>query len=209
MQPVFETKGLVFQDKIHYPDLRIDEGAATFIKGPSGSGKSTLLRLFNATVSGSGGTVFYQGRDVNTMDTIALRREAVLAGQSVYLFPDTIEDNFRLYHRFHQSAPPDSDGMTEYLDLCGMNVSPDFSCRSMSGGERQRVYLAVALSMRPAVLMLDEPTSALDGALSRQVMANIKARCHLNGTTLIVISHDELLTDIYADHTILIGGEDS
>lgn len=207
MEPVFRTSGLVFQNKIHYPDLQIEEGAATFIKGPSGSGKSTLLRLFNATASGSSGSVFYQGRNLDTLDTIDLRREAVLAGQSVYLFPDTIENNFRLYHQFHKSPVPDTGEISSYLELCGMSVPTDSTCRSMSGGERQRVYLAIALSMRPAVLMLDEPTSALDGNLARQVMDHIKTRCQSKGTTLIVISHDDQLTNIYADHTIFIGGE--
>ena len=80
--PLFQTQGLRFQDFLSYPDLVLPRDRATFLVGPSGVGKSTLLRLFNATLSPSAGRVLYNGRDVASMDTLALRREVSLVSRS-------------------------------------------------------------------------------------------------------------------------------
>jgi ABC-type proline/glycine betaine transport systems, ATPase components len=80
-----QTRGLAY-GQISYRDLDIEEGKATFISGPSGCGKSTLLRLFNKTLAPTAGTVLYRGQDMAQTDSIALRRDVLLAGQSVFLF---------------------------------------------------------------------------------------------------------------------------
>lgn len=72
---ILETKDLVFQDMIFYQDIKIQNQKANFIIGKSGSGKSTLLRLFNGTLTPSGGITFYQGVDITLIDTIELRQE--------------------------------------------------------------------------------------------------------------------------------------
>ena len=75
MQTVFQTKNLAFLDVVHYPDILIEGGIATFLTGPSGSGKSTLLRLFNKTLSPSSGSILFFNQDIAMMETTALRSE--------------------------------------------------------------------------------------------------------------------------------------
>lgn len=97
--------------------------------------------------------------------------------------------------------------MTYYLDLCSVPFSLDSDCTNMSGGERQRVYIAIFLSFKPKVLMLDEPTSALDKETGIKVIDNILTYCKKNEITVVAVSHDGDIIDKFADHIIAIGEE--
>lgn len=202
MSALLSTKSLVFNEMISYPDINIERGNILFLSGASGCGKSTLFRLLNATHSPSSGSIFYNGEDIAALDTIALRRKIILAGQAYYLFKGTIEENFRIFHRYNESEMPEKSALEEYLKMCCVDFASDAPCDTMSGGEKQRVFLSAALSMKPEVLLLDEPTSALDAKTANQVMENILAFCKQNRTTLLVISHDKALQDKYAETVI-------
>jgi putative ABC transport system ATP-binding protein len=76
----------------------------------------------------------------------------------------------------------------------------------MSGGERQRVYIAIFLSFLPKVIMLDEPTSALDKENSTKVIQNIIAFCKEKGIVVIIVSHDNQIVEHFAENIITIGG---
>ncbi len=144
--------------------MSIMHGQTTFIKGESGSGKSTLLKLFSALESPSDGKIYYNGTDIQDIDTIDLRREVTLVSQAFYLFDGTIRDNFGEFYKFRNQDVIGDDLIWKYLDICMMDHDIDSDTVSMSGGERQRVFIAVCLSFLPKVIMLDEPTSALDSA---------------------------------------------
>ena len=77
----------------------------------------------------------------------------------------------------------------------------------MSGGERQRIYIAICLSFHPKVLMLDEPTSALDEATAVSLLQNLKQYCNEHGITLIAITHDKTLAKSYGDEYISLDSE--
>jgi putative ABC transport system ATP-binding protein len=206
MEIIISTKDLEFQSFIKYPDLAIQKGDIVFISGPSGCGKSTLLRLFNATHSPSQGYVYFKEDDISLTDTISLRRNIILAGQNVYLFNGTILDNFQIYHQYSESTLPSEEELLNYLRLCSIPFPLATLCDKMSGGEKQRVFLSIALSLRPKVLMLDEPTSALDEHTANIVMANIIGFCKENHITLLVVSHDKLLQEKYAQTVIRLEG---
>ncbi|NCB62334.1 MAG: ATP-binding cassette domain-containing protein [Clostridia bacterium] len=205
MTPVLTAEDVVFRNLIRYPSIQVAEGAAAFITGPSGCGKSTLLRLFNGTYSPDAGTVSYEGSNILWLNPIDLRREILLAGQAAYLFPGTIRDNFRFYAQYRDEAPAAAEKMAESLALCQVPFGPDDCCDKMSGGEKQRVFLAICLSFTPKVLMLDEPTSALDTRTADALMSAVKAHCGGHGVTLLVVSHDSALAERYADQRILLG----
>lgn len=207
MKELFRTENLVFQEKIAYPDLRLKKGGAIFISGPSGSGKSSLLRLLNGTMSPSGGKIYFNGEDIESIDTIALRRKVILGGQAVFLFRGSILENFEAYHKYHESNSPIEIEIEEFLRLCGAPFGVSDLCDTMSGGERQRVFLAILLSLLPEVILLDEPTSALDGALSIEVIDNILGFCEEKEITPMIVSHDMGLRDRFAKVIVEIGGE--
>ena len=166
MKELFRTLGLAVNG-IRYPDMTIYENKITFLTGPSGCGKSTLFRIFNGTLDPEEGTLFYRGQDIRGLDSLTHRREVSLVSQSVFLFPGTIRENFRQFYQFRELPEPDPDRIRFFLELCCLTADPDTDCTTFSGGEKQRVYLAIFLSFEPRVVLLDEPTSALDTITSR------------------------------------------
>ncbi len=197
-----------FENLIDYPDIEIESGRITFICGRSGCGKSTLLRLLNGTVSPQGGGIFFDGRNIDDFDTVALRKELLLVGQTVYLFDSTIKENFEEFWRYRELPVPSDEEIRSFLSICCADFPLDMSCTSMSGGERQRVYIAIYLSFMPKVLMLDEPTSALDLKTSVLMMENLVSYCKENRITMIVVSHDKALAERFADKIIVLEGSE-
>ncbi len=202
---LFETKKLCFKDFICYTDLVIEDEKINFIVGPSGSGKSTLLKLFNKTQEYSLGDIFYQGKSLSEYKSISLRREVNLVSQSVYLFPGTVRENFELYYRYCECELELSDErMKKFLLLAEADFDVEECCDNMSGGERQRIYIAICISMEARVIMLDEPTSALDEETSEKVLGNIIQYVKESARTLVVISHNNYLAERYSENTITL-----
>lgn len=201
---VFETNNVSFNNMIQYKDIQIKEGKVNFIVGKSGTGKSTLLRLFNGMLSPSDGTITYNDIDISQMDTITLRKDVLLISQSVYLFDGSIEENFKEFYRYRDMAAPTQEVMKEFLELCCIPFPLDKDCTTMSGGEKQRVYIAIYLSFLPKVIMLDEPTSALDKENSNDVIENLITFAKDKGITVIIVSHDPKITEKFAEEVITI-----
>lgn len=204
---LFYISDINFNDNIKYSNIEIEEKRATFILGKSGTGKSTLLKLLNASISPRTGVILYKDKPLMHYDTIWLRREITLVSQNVFLFDDTIKNNFTEFHHYRELPPPQEKTILEFLQLCLADFPIDTNCREMSGGERQRIFIAICLSFMPKVLMLDEPTSALDEHTSKKLMSNLKSYCKENNITLIVITHDKQLSEQYADEVICLDSE--
>lgn len=201
---VLRTDDLSFKNFLHFPNMNILKGSVTFISGESGTGKSTLLRLFNGTHTPSSGSVFFNDQELETFEPIELRRTILLAGQSVFLFDKTIQENFSEFFTYRGEVPPSDDVINKCLAVCRADFPLISDCHLLSGGERQRVFLAICLSMNSEVLLLDEPTSALDGINGKKVMKNICDFCRDAGKSLIVVSHDVSLAESFADNEIVI-----
>jgi len=204
----FVTKGLVARNNISYPDIVIPRNGTTFIVGESGTGKSTLLKLFNQTethTSGRIGTFFTP--DISEIDTITLRLNVILCGQNVFLFDMTVRDNFNEFRKYmHLTHTFPDDEIKKFLEICCAENDLDRMCGNLSGGERARVFLAICLSFASTVLMLDEPTSSLDHETAAAVIGNVKAYCAENEITLVIVSHDRTVIDVFADNIIDLGG---
>lgn len=200
---ILETKDLSFKG-IRYQDIEIEENKVSFIVGRSGTGKSTLLRLFNGMLTPDTGSITYRGEDIEKIDTIALRRDILLISQSVYLFDVSIRENFREFYGYRGMEMPTEKEMTDFLAMCRVTFPLDKDTSNMSGGEKQRVYMAIFLSFLPRVVMLDEPTSALDRENGLEVIRNIIRFCREKGITMVIVSHDGSLTETFAENIITI-----
>lgn len=204
MNPIITVKDVRFKDLLHYESIEIEEGKVTFLCGDSGAGKSTLLKLLNATYPIESGQIIYKDRDINETNPVVLRREILLAAQTVFLFPGSIRENFRQFYEYREDPPLPEEEMKAYLQMCQVPFGLDENCDTMSGGERQRIFLAICLSMRPKVFMMDEPTSALDEMTGSRLMEQVKDYCGKSGITMIIVSHDGKLVEKFADHKIVI-----
>src|SRR5215210_5923996 len=187
-------------DVLHEVSLALPEGS-TCIAGPSGSGKSTLLRLLNRLAEPDSGRVAYRGRELASLDVLALRREVALVPQLPALLPGTVADNVRFgpgLVRRHVDVPA-------LLDLAGLPAAfADRDADRLSTGEQQRVMLARALALEPRVLLLDEPTSALDEAARDAVEVTLRGLRAKTAISLIVVTHDIAQAKRLADYVVRI-----
>ncbi|MDQ1709679.1 MAG: arginine/lysine/histidine transport system ATP-binding protein [Frankiaceae bacterium] len=186
---------------IEHVDAAIPAGGISVIVGPSGAGKSTFLRLLNRMEEPTWGTVTFRGRKLPEYDVLALRREVGLLLQVPTPFPGTVADNIRT------GAPALADAAAaELLDRVGLD--PALLRRdalSLSGGEAQRMCLARALALQPAVLLLDEPTSALD-PFSTAAVEDVVVRLVEDGVSAVWVCHDLQLARRVATFALVLDG---
>jgi putative ABC transport system ATP-binding protein len=160
---------------------------ASCVAGPSGSGKSTLLRLLDRLVDPDQGSVRYRGRDVREQDPLELRREVCLVPQLPAPLEGTVADNV-LYGVGLIGRDADVPELLERSGLDRAFAGRDAS--QLSVGEQQRVMLARALALEPAVLLLDEPTSALDEEARDAVERTLlRLRSDLD-LSYVLVTHD-------------------
>lgn len=164
-------------------DLEVGAGTVTGLLGPSGSGKTTLLRAVVGTQRIAGGAVTVLGRPAGSPE---LRRLIGYASQQASVYDDlTVEQNVR-YFAAALGAPP-GDG-ARVIDQVDLGAYRSRLAGRLSGGQRSRVSLAVALLGHPRLLVLDEPTVGLDPVLREQLWSLFAALAR-DGLTLLVSSH--------------------
>lgn len=188
-----------------YDDFTINKNEIVFVVGKSGSGKSTLLKLINNTLQMKSGSIFYKDTNILNIKPVELRRNIMMTSQENFLFDMTIKENFHEFYKLRDLENLTDDEIVKFLKITDFDVDINLDVEKLSGGEKQRVFLAIALSMRPAVLLLDEPTSALDSNTAFNMMKNIVDYCKHNDITLVVVSHARKLVDEFADKTIDLG----
>ena len=188
----------------------VDAGESVAIVGASGSGKSTLLGLLAGLDLPTRGRVWLAGRDMSALDEdarAALRgRELGFVFQSFHLLPAlTALENAMLPLELLGGADPRqlAEAMLARVGLAGrLHHYP----RHLSGGEQQRVALARAFAVQPRLLLADEPTGNLDAATGRQVIDLMFAMNAEQGTTLVLVTHDEALARRCGRSLRLAGG---
>jgi nitrate/nitrite transport system ATP-binding protein len=170
--------------------LTIEKGEFVAIIGHSGCGKSTLLNLIAGLTKVSSGAILLEDREVNAPGpdrAVVFQNHSLLPWLTVY-------DNVRLavdkVFRSAKSKTERHDWTMHNLDLVQMGHAVDKRPGEISGGMKQRVGIARALSMEPKVLLMDEPFGALD-ALTRAHLQDSVMQIHTRlGNTAIMITHD-------------------
>jgi len=199
---------------LHEVDLRIEGGEAVALVGPSGAGKSTLLTLLAGLVRPTSGRIQVRGRDVRAMserDLLRMRARdlgMVLQTPARNLLPyASARANVAFAQRFSGVSRRDRRGeVRDLLDSVGLGDHADRLAAVMSGGQQQRLALAVALAGRPAVLLADEPTSQLDRDTGDAVIALMLAARERHGTALVVVTHDHHVSDALDVEYAIHGG---
>lgn len=179
-------------------DLRVEAGEVVAVVGASGSGKSTLLGVLAGSDVPSAGRAVVAGRELTGLsgrERTAYRREVVgvvFQQASRNLLPHlTAAQNVDL--PLTLAGVPRrrrARRVRELLGLLDVTRCADRRPAQTSGGEQQRVALAVALANAPAVLLADEPTGELDTASSRRVLEALRSASTEMGTTVLVVTHD-------------------
>ncbi|NOT13079.1 MAG: ABC transporter ATP-binding protein [Methylococcaceae bacterium] len=192
---VMTSEGIL--DILSSIDLLIKPGESMAIVGESGSGKSTLISLLAGLDTPSAGTIRLNGNDLTVMDEdgrAAIRNALVgFVFQSFQLLPTlTALENVML--PLELSGDKDAKiAATALLSRVGLSHRLTHTPRQLSGGEQQRVALARAFVTRPVILFADEPTGNLDsktGAIIIDLLFQLNLE---NNTTLILVTHDQVL----------------
>ena len=178
-------------------DLSVTEGETVSILGPSGAGKTTLLMALSGLERPTAGLIRVAGIELTGLDEDGLARfrraHIGIVFQSFHLVPSmTAQENVAL--------PLEFAGVDNSLDLAraalektGLGTRLKHFPGELSGGEQQRVALARAFVVKPSLLLADEPTGNLDRETGRMVMDLLFDLQKENGTTLILVTHDESL----------------
>jgi putative ABC transport system ATP-binding protein len=180
-------------------DLEIPAGQFVAIMGASGSGKSTLLGLLAGLDTPTSGTIVLDGIDITGLEedelALARGRKIGFVFQSYQLIPTlTAEENVLL--PFELLGGEVREGMErarKLLESVGLSDRLDHYPVQLSGGEQQRVALARAFMAQPPILMADEPTGNLDSVNGQHVLELLLALNRRENTTLILVTHDQIL----------------
>ena len=181
-------------------DFDIAEGEFLAVVGPSGSGKSTILNMIGGLDRATAGTVEVEGRDLGRLeedDLTAYRRDRVgfvWQGTARNLVPYlNVLENVRLPSTASGvRVPAARRSPRELLEVVGLADRAKHRPGQLSGGEQQRVAVAVALSNVPRILLADEPTAELDSESAALVLDAFHSVNQEFGVTIVMVTHDLL-----------------
>ncbi|MEV5318706.1 ABC transporter ATP-binding protein [Streptomyces sp. NPDC052687] len=179
--------------------FRLPAGSVCALVGPNGAGKSTLLALAAGLLAPTEGTVRVLGEH-----PARVRERVGYVAQDKPLHPQlTVADTLRLGAELN---PGRFDPALAARVVAEGDLDPGARVRSLSGGQRTRVALALALGKRPEVLLLDEPMAGLDPLARHQLMGTLMADAADHGTTVVMSSHVVAELEGSCDHLLLVGG---
>ncbi len=192
-------------------DLTIEKGELMAIIGKSGSGKSTLLNIIGALEHPSAGRILINGQDISKMsekELVELRRHTigfVWQKSAQNLFPYmTARENIEAQLYFEKtSAKVRREKADKLLEEVGLLDKADSYPHEMSGGEQQRVAIAVSLVKDPDILLADEPTGAVDTKTSENIQNLFRRLNRERGITIIIVTHDISLAN-KVDRVVMI-----
>ncbi len=184
-------------------DLSVASGEVMAIVGASGSGKSTLLNILAGLDQPSAGRVRVGQRDLLTMNDQELvdyrRAEVGFVWQQTgrNLLPYlTARENVEVPQLVNGTDRRTAGARAlELLAQVGLAAKAEHRPNQMSGGEQQRVAIAVALANQPPLLLADEPTGELDSATATEVFAALHTLNEATGVTVVIVSHDRTITE--------------
>ena len=177
-------------------DMQIKKGELVAIVGSSGSGKSTLLNMLGGLDKPSAGSLVVYGRNLlkfNEEDYMIYKRNIVgfvWQNNARNLVPYlTAVQNVEL-PMLLQNQKNRRERALELLDAVGLSKRVNSRLDQMSGGEQQRVAIAIALANNPSILLADEPTGSVDTKTSDQILNVFKELNRTKGITIVIVTHD-------------------
>ncbi|MEV0091621.1 ABC transporter ATP-binding protein [Streptomyces sp. NPDC050738] len=194
---IFSTDGVEVQ-ALQGLDLLVNQGELMALVGASGSGKSTLMNILAGLDVPTAGAASVAGCDLLAMDAKArlrYRRDAVgFVWQQTArnLLPYlTASQNVALPMQLRGRSAKRAERAESLLTMLSVAHCKDRRPHQMSGGEQQRVAIAVALANEPSVLLADEPTGELDSHTAEQIFGAFRTANEELGTTIVIVTHDQ------------------
>ncbi len=192
-------------------DLRIAAGEMVGIVGKSGSGKSTLLNILagnDVPTAGTARVAEYNLLTLTAKQAARYRRHVVgfvwqQTGRNLLPYLSALQNVEQPLFYAGTTGKAARKRATELLEMVGLSERLRHKPTDLSGGEQQRVAIAIALANNPRILLADEPTGELDSRTAQEILAALKLAQRNLGVTVVVVTHDAAVADI-ADRTIAI-----
>ncbi|RSL32091.1 ATP-binding cassette domain-containing protein [Salibacterium salarium] len=191
--------------------FQVKSGETLGIVGPNGSGKSTLLKLLYGGLKLDSGRISVDQKPLHSFSPKNLAKKiAVLPQQMEETFSYTVRDVVELGRYPHQHgwlsrlSQEDKRIMENAMKETNVLSFAEYSLDNLSGGEKQRVFLARALAQEPEILLLDEPTNHLDISFQLNLLDTLKRWNQTKQLTVIAVLHDLNMAGLYSDRLLLL-----
>ena len=177
------------------------------IIGRNGTGKSTILKMINGIVSYDSGDILYKNSSIETMDASTLRKTRK---NLAYIFQHSnLIDNKTVYYHLSlvyklNKVSVDKKKIDDILEFMNITRLKNSLCGSLSGGEQQKVAIAMALLQEPEVLLCDEISSALDTNSEKEIFALLNKLRTTTDISIVMISHSLSLLKNFCDRVVVI-----
>lgn len=179
---------------LEHVNLSFPEGRVTVLLGPNGCGKSTLLKTALGLLPPLAGEILYDGQPVSALSGGEVARQAAYMAQS-HAVPSIVARRMVLHGRFPYLSFPrryrreDYEAVGRALETAGGQDLADRPMAELSGGQRQKIYLAMALAQETGTIFMDEPTTWLDIRHQLEVMQTARSLAK-TGRAVCLVSHD-------------------
>lgn len=190
--------------------LQIERGDIVSIVGPNGSGKSTLLKGLSRSLKPMGGTVYLNGKSLYEQPANYIARQMAILPQKHEATGDITVRELVEYGRFPhqkwwQGIKAGDDAIVIWaMQQTGVAEFADRTVATLSGGELQRAWIAVALAQQPQILLLDEPTTYLDICHQLEIMELVQTLNRTQGITVVMVLHDLNHAAAYSKQMLVI-----
>jgi ABC-2 type transport system ATP-binding protein len=186
-------------------DFVVDTGEIVGFLGPNGAGKTTTLQMLTTLLRPTGGTALVAGRDLAT-DQVGVRRRIGYVAQSGSTDDEArageeIVDHARMYGIDKKVARANGEALFDQLDLDGLW---DRQCKTLSGGQRRRLDVAMGLVHKPGLVFLDEPSTGLDPQSRANLWGHISRLRDEMNTTVFITTHYMDEADVLCDRILVI-----
>ena len=204
----YEHDGLVLRGV----SLELGKGELVGLIGPNGSGKTTLLRVLSGLLAPNQGKVYLDGQDLCALSRRQIaQRVAVVPQELAMPFAFSAYEMVMMGRTPHVrpilgAGPRDRQVVAEKMELTATSVLAERPFSELSGGEKQRVIIAMALAQEPDILLLDEPTVHLDINHQVEILELIKRLNRQEDLTVLATMHDLNLAALYFDRLVLLDG---
>lgn len=206
-KPMIQAEGLVkiYKTKetevlaLQGLDLTVEEGELTALIGNSGSGKSTFLNMIGGLDRPSAGSLVVGGKNLFTMtekELVEYKRDTVgfvWQNNARNLLPYLSALENIMLPMYLSDAKKKKDKALELLELVGLSAKKHSRLNTLSGGEQQRIAIAIALANSPKLLLADEPTGSVDPKTADYIF-NVFTELNKQGQTILIVTHDVALS---------------
>lgn len=202
------TAGYSSKEVLKNINLSIPAGKVTVVMGPNGCGKSTLLKALCGILPKDSGRILLDGKDILALPPRQLAQKVAYLSQSRRI-PDITAYRLVLHGRFPYLGYPRRYREEDYscariaMEKIGIWELADTLLENLSGGQRQKVYIAMSLAQDTPVIIMDEPTTYLDISHQLQLIQQVKMLAE-RGKTVVMVIHDLPLAFQTADRLILM-----